>query len=1008
MRHISVLVFLALMLSGLTAFAQTNSFRLASYNSLRYSTSNIDQRHPDFRLIINEIDPDILVLQELSGRSASAMFLDSVMNFSNMQYDTASFVDGNDLDISLFYKTAKFQFIRTQTYGTALRDIYHYQLRPVNSADTLHVFGVHLKASPSSADEALRAAEVDTLRKYTDQLPHGAYSIVCGDFNIYGSTEAAYTRLLDNTAGNDGHFIDQINLSGTWNNAAYAPYHTQSPRTTQFNGGASGGMDDRFDLILMSRAIDSSGGISYTPGSMTAFGNDGQHYNLAINSAPTNSAVSASVANALHQASDHIPVFADFQYDSTGSNTTATPIDTILLAEFDRENNTTGNCVASAQNTYQLSDLTTVALCRSGVTANTGGDFNSRGWPQTNAIDLNAYYSVTVTPNTGRKVFLSQIKIRLDRSNQGPDEVRIRSSIDGYGADIANINGLSASGETRAFHIDLESTSAVEFRIYAFNASGSAGTFDVEGFAGEQLTDPGIALYGYVLPEIVWDGTQWNTGSSPAGNLANGKIIVQKGNKAQVTATVSEVGSIEVQAGAKLEVASGNSITLTDTLYIEADGTNGPGQVSGDINAHLKYTGIVRGSTARWHSLAFPVTGTLTDVSLGNAALNTSANSAASQVNVWYYDAQTTDPNTDQGTWTRAENLNKGTGIGYGVYLGPPHFGNYPLFFEARGTYSRSGAVSVYLDNGVAAADQGWNLVPNPFTAPLDWTALKNDNATLNATFYVDSAHTWKFHNGSTGNASRYIHPGQSFFVKVSSAGTLNYNQTQVTLDQNTRLYKNGLAQITIAANNGLRKDAHYIALENGLSQAVDPGFDGLKKKNTGKGALNVYSTDPTGNSYAINGLPPQGVERIPLVLEADRDTLVEMRFSLEQLSHFTIRWVDPAKGDTLVLTDGLHISVPVLSGNNPFLLLLDQNGQIGMAETSLSKVKIRNELHRVVIENGSGLPLTAAIFDLSGRKLKEYAFTEALVLRGLQGMYLLHILNASHEVLKSKVVVIP
>ena len=85
--------------------------------------------------------------------------------------------------------------------------------------------------------------------------------------------------------------------------------------TQRFGGGATGGMDDRFDLILYSSAIAQSGGVTVVPNSLVAYGNDGNHYNDSINKQP-NTAVSAAVANALHNASDHIPVMMtlDFEY----------------------------------------------------------------------------------------------------------------------------------------------------------------------------------------------------------------------------------------------------------------------------------------------------------------------------------------------------------------------------------------------------------------------------------------------------------------------------------------------------------------------------------------------------------------------------------------------------------------------------------------------------------------------------------------------------------------------
>ena len=70
-------------------------------------------------------------------------------------------------------------------------------------------------------------------------------------------------------------------------------------------------MDDRFDVLLVSNSLLQPGGMDVLVNSHTTFGNDGNHFDLAINNG-ANGAVADSVANALHAAADHLPVFADF------------------------------------------------------------------------------------------------------------------------------------------------------------------------------------------------------------------------------------------------------------------------------------------------------------------------------------------------------------------------------------------------------------------------------------------------------------------------------------------------------------------------------------------------------------------------------------------------------------------------------------------------------------------------------------------------------------------------
>ncbi|MBT8380857.1 MAG: hypothetical protein KJO59_00715, partial [Ignavibacteria bacterium] len=77
----------------------------------------------------------------------------------------------------------------------------------------------------------------------------------------------------------------------------------------------TGGLDDRFDMILMSQGISNSGEITYIPGSYIEYGNDGDHFNDSINQ-PPNAVVTQQIADALHNASDHLPVYARFSFEA--------------------------------------------------------------------------------------------------------------------------------------------------------------------------------------------------------------------------------------------------------------------------------------------------------------------------------------------------------------------------------------------------------------------------------------------------------------------------------------------------------------------------------------------------------------------------------------------------------------------------------------------------------------------------------------------------------------------
>jgi endonuclease/exonuclease/phosphatase family metal-dependent hydrolase len=286
-----------------------------TYNLLNYSGADA-VRDPSYRTIVNAVQPDIVVVQEISASSGITDFLGGVLNYGSSVYSQGTFINGPDTDNGIYFKGTKFQFISNTAIPTGLRDINQFKLKHLVSGDTLIIYSVHLKAGNTASEAAQRDEEAFDLRTVTNAFAPGKFFIVCGDFNIYGSSEAAYQTLTGNGANPNGKFYDVISMSGTWNSSAYAAYHTQSPRTSAFGGGATGGMDDRFDMFLFSDAIVDPGGFDVVSGTYKAFGNDGAHFNAAINTPPY-TVVTSTVAAALHDASDHLPVIVNLQH--TGS-----------------------------------------------------------------------------------------------------------------------------------------------------------------------------------------------------------------------------------------------------------------------------------------------------------------------------------------------------------------------------------------------------------------------------------------------------------------------------------------------------------------------------------------------------------------------------------------------------------------------------------------------------------------------------------------------------------------
>jgi endonuclease/exonuclease/phosphatase family metal-dependent hydrolase len=349
MKRTSIHLLFFVLLAFIILPIYSEAVKIVSWNLLNFPGTTGAAREAYFRMVIDKLDPDVLVVQEMISKTGVNQFLNNVMNYTYPgEYAAAGFTDGKDTDNAMFYKRAMIFCLTRKQIKTDLRDISVYGVKIISGPSLNSEFkicSVHLKSGPSSSDKVQREYEAEILRSYLNGLSSKNIFLVCGDFNFYSSTDPAFVELTESQTDNDGRCKDPINKLGSWHdNSTYAKYHTQSPRGTAFGGGASGGLDDRFDIIFIPY-VDRN--LVYKTGSYKAYGNDGLHFNKSVNSG-TNSAVGTDIANALYQAADHLPVTIELvppaQFISAPSNLVAAEASStrVNLSWRDNSTNETG------------------------------------------------------------------------------------------------------------------------------------------------------------------------------------------------------------------------------------------------------------------------------------------------------------------------------------------------------------------------------------------------------------------------------------------------------------------------------------------------------------------------------------------------------------------------------------------------------------------------------------------------------------------------------------------
>ena len=323
------------LLAGGVAQAQ---LRVASWNVSNYNGGLVS----DIQTVVygvyqtRSMAPDIILAQEFISSAAQTAFLNALNTASGSPGDwaAATFVDGPDTDSVCFYRTGKVTLLESViiSYGGSApappRNTPRYKFRlqgyTTNKA-VLYAYNSHMKAGTTTDDENRRLTEAQRIRDNAQLLDPNCAFLLAADLNIYNSTESAYVELVGSQADNSGRFFDPINTPGSWHiNSAFRFVHTQDPTST------GGGMDDRFDQILVSDNLIDNDGLDYIGNasiayststwndanhSYRAWGNDGTSYNVALKTTG-NTMVGATIAQSIINCATtagHIPVFLDLR-----------------------------------------------------------------------------------------------------------------------------------------------------------------------------------------------------------------------------------------------------------------------------------------------------------------------------------------------------------------------------------------------------------------------------------------------------------------------------------------------------------------------------------------------------------------------------------------------------------------------------------------------------------------------------------------------------------------------
>ncbi|CAI8356674.1 MAG: Uncharacterised protein [Flavobacterium sp. SCGC AAA160-P02] len=289
---------------------------------------------------------------ELVDETGSNYLFENAIIPHNSNFEKATFEEnqsgGSNLQQMVYYNTEKLILEESRVITADTRDINQYTFKiNTENANTnpiiLEVFVTHLKASSGYNNRQRRLNSIQSFISFTNQIPNDRHVLFAGDFNFYTSNEEGYQYLIDDRNSivfidpierpapsfpDDGiDYFDNDNYDSTyfWNNSSFADIHSQSTRTSNSglidDSGSTGGLDDRFDFIMMSENFNTSSDLFYVNNSYQSIGNNGNCYNSYINNSNCNGIFSQTLRDALIEFSDHLPIVMEIE---TPQNTLST------------------------------------------------------------------------------------------------------------------------------------------------------------------------------------------------------------------------------------------------------------------------------------------------------------------------------------------------------------------------------------------------------------------------------------------------------------------------------------------------------------------------------------------------------------------------------------------------------------------------------------------------------------------------------------------------------------
>lgn len=510
--------------------------------------------------------------------------------------------------------------------------------------------------------------------------------------------------------------------------------------------------------------------------------------------------------------------------------------------------------------------------------------------------------------------------------------------------------------------------------------------------------------YPYLLNThmAVWNGTDW--GGASIDNFTYYKIPVISSGTYPTFSSSRTCSGIEIDAGAKLTIGSGVTISNANNIILKSTDTqnaqminNGSISLGGRVILRKTFT-----YANRWYFIAFPY-----NINISSNIKNTSSQNnvyvgqnnvdAFADLYIIKYDGNKRDiQGINTTNWVDISSGSLSTGVGYAMYV--PTAGVSLDFTSNTGdnsafrsnTYNET--LGLYTTNS-SITNHSWNLAGVPYTSAFN---VSNLSQGLFYYIYDKLADNYTVQE-STG--SYQIDPFSSFFLQAEST-TLTFDQAGRTYKLKSSVSSNDYEPLQFILSNVNYSDKAEIRLSDDANTAYELNRDAIKFFSLSNKVPQIWSKINSEN-IAINRLPAATNE---IYLSAKIGTAGTYSLNLNNAKNFNlynkVTLIDTYTNSSQDLTSNSTYTFTSATGTftNRFKILLQNDVTTSTPITNNDDIKVYAANKSIYIQGMNTFSLQ--IYDLSGKIVKFYnnINDNIIPVSDLNGLYIIQIVSESNK----------